>query len=145
MGWLHMLAGGCGTVFITNNPDTHQTIPTIPTHCAPRVTIADLRPKTFYISKLGQNTFINSAATNSTTGGPHVNHGHCRLLSCATGLFQMTIYPANAKRQTQMITNNRTTIIVGTRNATEVHLSIRSRRQACSRFQWKRTKMTQCA
>ena len=76
MGWLHMLAGGCGTVFITNNPDTHQTIPTIPTHCAPRVTIADLRPKTFYISKLGQNTFINSAATNSTTGGPHVNHGH---------------------------------------------------------------------
>ena len=85
MGWLHMLAGGCGTVFITNNPDTHQTIPTIPTHCAPRVTIADLRPKTFYISKLGQNTFINSAATNSNTGGPHVNHGHFRLLSCATG------------------------------------------------------------
>ena len=59
-------------MFITNNPDTHQTIPTIPTHCAPRVTIADLRPKTFYISKLGQNTFINSAATNSTTGGPHL-------------------------------------------------------------------------
>ena len=72
-------------MFITNNPDTHQTIPTIPTHCAPRVTIADLRPKTFYISKLGQNTFINSAATNSNTSEPHVNHGHFRLLSCATG------------------------------------------------------------
>ena len=79
-------------MFITNNPDTHQTIPTIPTHCAPRVTIADLRPKTFYISKLGQNTFINSAATNSTISGPHVIHGHCRLLSSATGLFQISRY-----------------------------------------------------